>query len=156
MWQALLRRKSWGQGRGDAYAGGHLTVVDRGGGIGTSTLQSHATVALSGEGGQRQPLFGRPDPCVCRGRMLTVRGLSLVPAQLLHGAIHEMCGTAGRYAPGAKPLVVQYQALFQEATAKGLSPEEVWPPHPKCPCARNPTLRALVEACACAWNVRAC
>jgi hypothetical protein len=97
-----------------------------------------------------------PDPCVCRGRMLTVRGLSLVPAQLLHGAIHEMCGTAGRYAPGAKPLVVQYQALFQEATAKGLSPEEVWPPHPKCPCARNPTLRALVEACACAWNVRAC
>ena len=46
-------------------------------------------------------------------------------AQLLHGAIHEMCGTAGSYAPGAKTLVVKYQALFQEATAKGLSPEEV-------------------------------
>jgi hypothetical protein len=36
-----------------------------------------------------------------------------------------MCGTAGRYAPGAKSLVVQYQAMFQDATAKGLSPEEV-------------------------------
>ena len=65
-----------------------------------------------------------------------------------------MCGTAGRYAPGAKPLVVQYQALFQEATAKGLSPEEVTP-HPKCPRARNPSLRALAEGCNRAWNVRA-
>ena len=45
--------------------------------------------------------------------------------QLLHGAIHEMCGTDGRYASGAKALVVKYQALFQEATTKGLSPEEV-------------------------------
>ena len=53
--------------------------------------------------------------------------------QLLHGAIHEMCGTDGRYAPGAKSLVVKYQAMFQEATAKGLAPEEVCRPQPLCP-----------------------
>jgi len=46
-------------------------------------------------------------------------------AQLLHGAIHEMCGAAGQYAPAARPLVVQYQSLFQRATAEGMGAEEV-------------------------------
>ena len=62
-----------------------------------------------------------------------VRLLLCFAVQLLHGAIHEMCGTDGRYAPGAKSLVVKYQAMFQEATAKGLAPEEVCCPHTCCP-----------------------
>jgi hypothetical protein len=36
-----------------------------------------------------------------------------------------MCGTSGRYASGAKSIVELFQALYQDATAKGLRPEEV-------------------------------
>lgn len=61
------------------------------------------------------------------GAAAFARGLTppACAAQLLHGAIHEMCGTSGRYAPGAKSIVELFQALYQDATAKGLRPEEV-------------------------------
>eukprot|EP01048_Picozoa_sp_COSAG05_P022312 COSAG05_NODE_4418_length_1524_cov_45.566316_2_plen_87_part_01 len=44
----------------------------------------------------------------------------------MHEAIHEVCGTAGRYDPAVRPLVEQYQVIFRKAIAAGTGADEVW------------------------------